>query len=122
APNDALILCTAKPSWTDVRDSKDAYRNLAFVERTMVPSEVSTILMLSDDKHHYARYEALEDVGPEGPRMRVTAGGGGAFLSTTQKLADVLQVPTPQPDNEPATGERQPFKVRSYYPTATQSR
>lgn len=88
-PDDALILCTAKPSWTDVRDAKDAYRNLAFVERTMVPRGVRTILMLSGDKHHYARYEAAKDVGPEGPRMRVTA-GGGAFLSTTQKRLAII--------------------------------
>jgi len=122
APNDALILCTAKPSWTEVRDSKDAYRNLAFVERTMVPGGVRTILMLSGDKHHYARYEALEDIGAVGPRMRVTAGGGGAFLSTTQKLADIVKVPRPKGDTDPATEDRESFKLRSCYPTAKQSR
>jgi hypothetical protein len=120
--NDALILCTAKPSWTEVRNSEDAYRNLAFVERTMVPRGIRTILMLSGDKHHYARYEALEDVAPEGPRMRVTAGGGGAFLSTTQKLDDVLKVPRPTADNDPATEDKEPFKLRWCYPSAKQSR
>jgi hypothetical protein len=120
--NDALILCTAKPSWTEVRDSEDAYRNLAFVERTVVPNGVRTILMLSGDKHHYARYEAVEDVDPEGPRMRVTAGGGGAFLSTTQKLDRLLKVPKPRADNDPATAEKEPFKLECCYPTVNQSR
>ncbi|AGB25271.1 hypothetical protein Mycsm_05062 [Mycobacterium sp. JS623] len=121
-PDDALILCTAKPSWTDVRDAKDAYRNLAFVERTMVPPGVRTILMLSGDKHHYARYEAAKDVGPEGPRMRVTAGGGGAFLSTTQKLADPANVPRPIGDDNPATDDTEPFNLACRYPSLGQSR
>lgn len=120
--NDALILCTAKPSWTGVRDSKDAYRNLAFVERTLVPDGVRTILMLSGDKHHYARYQALDDAVPEGPRMRVTAGGGGAFLSTTQKLDDRVEVPTPRADEDPRTEEKEPFKLECRYPSANQSR
>lgn len=122
SPDDALILCTAKPSWTDVRDAKDAYRNLAFVERTMVPPGVRTILMLSGDKHHYARYEAAKDVGAEGPRMRITAGGGGAFLSTTQKLADPVNLPRPRSDNDPATEDTEPFKLSCRYPDINQSR
>ena len=121
-PDDALILCTAKPSWADVRDSKDAYRNLAFVERTMVPRGVRTILMLSGDKHHYARYEAAKDTGPQGRRMRITAGGGGAFLSTTQKLADPLHVPRPSGDNNPATDDTEPFELACRYPNLSQSR
>ena len=120
--NDALILCTAKPSWTEVRDSKDAYRNLAFVERTLVPSGVRTILMLSGDKHHYARYQALQDDGAGGPHMKVTAGGGGAFLSTTQKLADAIEVPAPQDDYDPTTEEKEPFKLACCYPSTEQSR
>lgn len=120
--NDALILCTAKPSWTGVRDSKDAYRNLAFVERTLVPHGVRTILMLSGDKHHYARYQALQDDSPQGPRMKVTAGGGGAFLSTTQKLDDRVDVPTPQAGDNPRTEETETFELKSRYPNATQSR
>jgi len=121
-PHDALILCTAKPSWTAVRDSEDAYRNLAFVERTLVPRGVRTILMLSGDKHHYARYEAAEDVGPEGPRMKITAGGGGAFLSTTQKLDENLDVPRPKDDDNPATDEKEPFELACRYPSLQQAR
>ena len=120
--NDALILCTAKPSWTEVADSKDAYRNLAFVERTLVRPGVRTILMLSGDSHHYARYQARDDTAAHGPRMKVTAGGGGAFLSTTQKLDEYLEVPTPKSDNDPATAKTDTFELRHRYPTASQSR
>ncbi|OBF36266.1 hypothetical protein A5724_13825 [Mycobacterium sp. ACS1612] len=119
APGDALILCTAKPSWTAVRDSKDAYRNLAFVERTAVPDGVTTILMLSGDKHHYARYEAEND---DDPRMKITAGGGGAFLSTTEKLDERVEVPKPRGDEDPATDEKEPFLLACRYPDYEQSR
>jgi hypothetical protein len=87
---DRLILCTAKPSWADVTEEPDAYRNLAFVEREVVPKDVTTVLMLSGDKHHYARYDSTESA-----RVRLTAGGGGAFLSATHKLAPFVEVPRP---------------------------
>jgi hypothetical protein len=87
---DRLILCTAKPSWADVTEEPDAYRNLAFVERELVPKDVTTVLMLSGDKHHYARYDSTESA-----RVRLTAGGGGAFLSATHKLAPFVEVPRP---------------------------
>jgi hypothetical protein len=119
--DNALILCTAKPSWTEVVDSKDAYRNLAFVERTLVPDSTRTILMLSGDKHHYARYEAVKDTAT-GPRTRVTAGGGGAFLSTTQKLDRELEVPKPRTDSNPKTAETEPFELECRYPDLKQSR
>ena len=47
--------------------------------------------MLSGDKHHYARYDSTESA-----RVRLTAGGGGAFLSATHKLAPSLEVPRPR--------------------------
>src|SRR4029079_1602601 len=74
------------------------------------------------DKHHYARYEAAKDTGPQGRRMRITAGGGGAFLSTTQKLADPLHVPRPSGDNNPATDDTEPFELACRYPNLSQSR
>ena len=54
--------------------------------------------------------------------MKVTAGGGGAFLSTTQKLDDREEVPTPRADNDPKTEEKEPFKLECRYPSANQSR
>ena len=61
-PGDRLILCSAKPSWTDV-DDPDAYRNLEFVERQLVAKGVDTVLMISGDKHHYAHYTNIDDEG-----------------------------------------------------------
>jgi hypothetical protein len=120
--DDALILCTAKPSWTEVGDAKDAYRNLAFVERTLVPESARTILMLSGDKHHYARYVAADDPPSQGARMRITAGGGGAFLSTTEKLDDQLHVPKRRADNAPKTEKKETFDLECCYPNREQSR
>jgi hypothetical protein len=101
---DRLILCTAKPSWADVAEEPDAYRNLAFVERELVPNGVTTVLMLSGDKHHYARYDSTHAGSSESARMRLTAGGGGAFLSATHKLAPSVEVPRPSQLSRTMTG------------------
>ncbi len=87
---DRLILCSAKPSWTDV-DEPDAYRNLEFVERQLVAKDVDTVLMISGDKHHYAHYSNIDDEGRQ--RAKLTSGGGGAFLSATHRLSEHVDVP-----------------------------
>ena len=76
---DRLILCTAKPSWAEGHEP-NAYRNLAYVEKNLVPDRCEAVLMISGDSHHYARYRS--DTG----REKITAGGGGAFLSATHAL------------------------------------
>ncbi|OLP03667.1 hypothetical protein BVU76_03805 [Mycolicibacterium porcinum] len=120
---DRLILCTAKPSWADVREDPHAYDNLAFVEKRLVPDHVTTVLMLSGDKHHYVRYEAA---APEEPkRARITAGGGGAFLSPTNKVDDKVQVPKPRSADSTVplkTAEREQFNLCERYPSAARSR
>ena len=116
---DRLILCSAKPSWTDV-ENPDAYRNLEFVERRLVPPHVDTILMLSGDSHHYAHYTNIDDEGHT--RAKVTAGGGGAFLSATHLLPDVVDVP------KSVLGENDPphalerFDLVATYPSKARSR
>ena len=116
---DRLILCSAKPSWTDV-EHPDAYRNLEFVERKLVPEHVDTILMLSGDSHHYAHYTNIDDEGHA--RAKVTAGGGGAFLSATHTLPDRVDVP------KSVLGESDPphalerFDLATTYPSKPQSR
>lgn len=126
---DRLILCTAKPSWTDCDADPDAYRNLRFVEQQVVnkrdhEGEVETILMISGDKHYYTRHELA---GPEEPakrRMKITAGGGGAFLSATHRLDQTVHVPKPVVD--PAARRRgeepkDPFVLRERYPSKLRS-
>jgi hypothetical protein len=116
---DRLILCSAKPSWTDV-ENPDAYRNLEFVERKLVPPRVDTILMLSGDSHHYAHYTNIDD--EQHVRAKVTAGGGGAFLSATHLLPDTVDVP------KSVLGENDPphalerFDLVTTYPTKARSR
>jgi hypothetical protein len=117
--DDRLILVSAKPIWTDVEDP-DAYRNLEFVERKLVPDGVDTILMLSGDSHHYAHYTNIDDEGRA--RAKVTAGGGGAFLSATHPLPDRVDVPKAMlgEDDPPHALER--FDLVTTYPSKPQSR
>jgi hypothetical protein len=123
AAGDRLILCTAKPSWADVKEEPHAYDNLAWVEKTLVPDDVTTVLMISGDKHHYARYEP--ELGTPDARVRLTAGGGGAFLSATHKLDEIVEVPIPQKrysTTPQANAEKEPFKLQNRYPEVRASR
>ncbi len=106
---DRLILCTAKPSWAEGHEP-DAYRNLAYVERNLVPNRCEAVLMISGDSHHYARYRS--DTG----REKITAGGGGAFLSATHTLEKEVAVPT-APD-----GDLSRHELKRCYPDAATSR
>ena len=109
AAGDRLILCTAKPSWAEGHEP-NAYRNLAYVERNLVPDHCEAVLMISGDSHHYARYRS--DTG----REKITAGGGGAFLSGTHALEDEVDVPT-APD-----GDLSRHALQRCYPDAATSR
>lgn len=85
-----VILCTAEPTWvysTSVK--KDSNNNLEFFEKKLCAINENTtkpyakqILTLAGDWHHYARYEN------ENGGMKITAGGGGAFLHPTQNLPE----------------------------------
>ncbi len=66
--------------------------------------------MISGDSHHYARYRS--DTG----REKITAGGGGAFLSATHALENEVDVPT-APD-----GELSRHELKRCYPDAATSR
>jgi hypothetical protein len=90
--DDAVILCTAKPTWleSDPDDPHDPYTQLRTFVDDVVPPRVQVPLMLSGDKHFYARHVAYE-VGADGNRARstkVVSGGGGASLSLTNLVAD----------------------------------
>jgi hypothetical protein len=92
---DKLVLLTAKPSWIEANGRhKTAYRNLAFIERRVVPDGVELAATITGDSHHYARFELAGEPGSEHtPRQRVTAGGGGAYLSPTHTLPPEIEVP-----------------------------
>jgi hypothetical protein len=115
---DRLILCTAKPSWVHAGMGGDeAYKgdleardNLAFFQRTVVePSGARLVLTLSGDLHHYARY-----ANEVGTRMKITSGGGGAYLYPTHELPGSFSWPE---GKEGAT-----YSLASAYPSAARSR
>lgn len=126
AEGDRLILCTAKPSWTSVDSEPEAYRNLSFVERRLVPAYVETVLMVSGDKHYYARYESTTPGDDGERRTKITAGGGGAFLSATHDLEQRIHVPARvQPSTiaqEQPEDVKESYDLRLSYPDQDRSR
>jgi hypothetical protein len=120
AADDRLIICTGKPSWIDVGEDPDAYRNLKKVE-SLVPKTVRVVLMLSGDSHHYARYESQQADANGSHRMKITAGGGGAFLSATHNLDDHVRVPRRVALGDSVTADER-FDLKTLYPSAKQSR
>jgi hypothetical protein len=73
-PGDRLVLATAEPSWIDTERRPGAYRNIAYVERSLLrPHGVRLELAVSGDLHHYNRYSHL----PEAPGAPETPGAPG---------------------------------------------
>lgn len=112
-PGDRIILCTAKPCWVDIPGEPAAYRNLAYLERTLIrPRGARLMLTLSGDSHHYAHYE-----GEDGTH-KITAGGGGAFLHPTHDLPKELSIPV----DDSRDGASQRYTRRWCVPDARTSR
>jgi hypothetical protein len=89
ADGDAIILCWAKPSWVDAAaGDPQAYSQLEFFERTVIGDKGNVRVSLSGDRHHYARYEESRTGA-----QKITAGGGGAYLSATHHLPQRLELP-----------------------------
>ncbi len=115
---DSIILCSAVPSWIRAnRDRPEAYVTLDYLEREVIRErEAAVRLALTGDSHHYARYE-----GEDGAQ-RITAGGGGAYLSATHHLPDKLVLP-PEASRDP--GKSTPSiccELKTAYPTKEASR
>ena len=85
-----------------------------------MPEGVDTILMLSGDSHHYAHYTNIDDEGHA--RAKVTAGGGGAFLSATHTLPDRVDVPKAMLGEEDPPHALERFDLVTTYPSKPQSR
>ncbi|MGH4016612.1 MAG: metallophosphoesterase family protein [Pseudonocardiaceae bacterium] len=113
---DALILCWAKPSWTKAGPAEpEAYAVMEFFERTVIGDRRRVRVSLSGDTHHYARYE-----GPDG-QQKITAGGGGAYLSATHHLRQELRLP-PKESRDTGKGPEVAYHRRTEYPDAPTSR
>jgi hypothetical protein len=126
-PGDKVILMTAKPSWVaavDGRVEPPTWKYLSFFEERMVrDTGAKLVVTLTGDRHHYARYEP-EGAGAQEAPTRITAGGGGAYLSATHTLPMRLglkPLPRKQGDayiDQPAVVNRR----AAIYPTDPDSR
>ena len=94
-PGDKVLLLTAKPAWTKAyngRAEPQSWRYLSFFEERCVRARgARLVLTLTGDTHHYARYEP-SGAGADDSPTRITAGGGGAYLSATHTLKDRLRL------------------------------
>lgn len=89
---DKVILLTAKPSWVNAKRNRSgavSYRTLTFVEKRIRDTKAELALTVTGDLHHYSRY--APDDSEKAPQ-RITAGGGGAYLSATHTLPDKLHL------------------------------
>jgi hypothetical protein len=115
--HDAVILCSAKPSWVESNDGKpEAYAALDYFERTIVRPNASVRLSLTGDHHHYVRYEAAE-----GSDEKITAGGGGAYTTPTHHLPRALELPPPDSRVISKSPPRR-YERRAAYPSVDESR
>ena len=62
-----------------------------FEERMVRDTGAKLALTVTGDRHHYARYEP-EGEGSDAAPTRLTAGGGGAYLSGTHTLPEQLKL------------------------------
>ncbi len=116
--DDAVILCSAKPSWVSAEDEdKEAYATIDFLDRKLIQNKGAHLrVCLTGDRHHYVRYEAADGA------QKVTAGGGGAYLSPTHHLPPTVSVP---PERSEARGKSTPPKQhqrRASFPEPSKSR
>jgi hypothetical protein len=124
-PGDRLVLATAVPAWTRLRRDPLAFRNLAYLERTLLdPRGISLELTVAGDAHHYARFEHTGG-GGAGPRYKITSGGGGAFLHPTHDLPESvdLGLPAGAPGSTGGSADAARYVLHpETYPTRRRSR
>ncbi|SDC32726.1 metallophosphoesterase family protein [Actinokineospora iranica] len=118
-PGDAVILCTSTPAWADAGAGGHTkrYDTIEFFDREIVRSAGASIrVMLSGDKHHYARYAERG-----GTRQRITCGLGGAYLAATHELPEELCLP-PVESRVRARAEATYYQLESRYPDRATSK
>ncbi|MGH8929157.1 MAG: metallophosphoesterase [Egibacteraceae bacterium] len=117
-PGDSIILCSAKSSWVDTcLHDPDAYQSLDYFDRTVIrPSGARLRVGLSGDRHHYSHYV---EVG--GDQHKITAGGGGAYLSATHHLPTDLAVPPPTSTDLAKSTPPARFRLTAMFPSRRRS-
>ena len=130
--HERVILCTARPSWTDSPGLDKGYYTSNretltwFVNRhfgkehqddQQGKDELDRVaVVLTGDKHHFVHYERREE--EKAPLHLVTCGGGGAYLSSTHHTAPEISVPWRLGRGGPDTS----YDVRECYPDRDWSR
>jgi hypothetical protein len=118
-PGDKIVLMTAKPAWVKAvpgRVEPESWRYLSyFEERVVRASGAHLALTITGDIHHYARFEPRE--APDEP-TRLTAGGGGAYLSGTHTLYPELHLRSLDHDE----AQTVTYTQEEIYPRAEDSR
>jgi hypothetical protein len=115
---DAVILCTSKPSWVPAGSGglTKGYDTIEFFMREVIHPRGATVpLMLTGDKHHYARYAERD-----GTAQRITCGLGGAYLSGAHTLPAELVLP-PARSRVRAPSEPRHFDLAARYPGREES-
>lgn len=126
APGDQVILATAKPSWVHVEDPEHApqsWKSLAWFEEEVIckasEDRAKLALTLTGDLHHYSRYEPAAGE-PDALGAKVTAGGGGAYLSPTHWLPETRMLPkvrhSDTPVDEPTTAPTEYRRTKIWPP------
>jgi hypothetical protein len=113
---DAVILCTSTPSWVPAGcgDDTKGYDTVEFFMREIIrPRGASVRVMLSGDKHHYARYAERGGTG-----QKITSGLGGAYLAATHTLPRELTLP-PRKSRVREPAEQATFDLVRRYPAHT---
>lgn len=110
---DAVILCTSSPSWVEAGSGSKAkgYDTIEFFQREIIRPRGATVrVMLSGDKHHYARYTERD-----GTAQKITSGLGGAYLTATHKMPASLVLPPARSRVREPSGPAH-FDLASRYP------
>jgi hypothetical protein len=116
---DKILLLTAKPAWVRALPGKvepASWRYLSYFEERIVRASGGRLVAtITGDLHHYARYEPRDaDDAP----TRLTAGGGGAYLSGTHTLYPELHVRSLDHD----AAQTVTYTREQIYPRAADSR
>lgn len=89
-PGDQIILCAPEPYWVFAEmygQTHTTYNetrlNRRYLEEKVFPQNVNVVLYLAGDLHHYFRVRDKQT-----NVVRITAGGGGAFLHPTNGQLD----------------------------------
>ncbi len=150
APGDSVILCTPTPAWVSANEEEgeNAYGTLDYLDRKLIRNVGAEVrLMITGDAHHYARY-AQTDGSAQSPSsegrtaqspssegrtaqspssegrtaQKVTAGGGGAFLSSTHNLPETLVLPPLGARDPGKTDPPTHWRLEQCYPSKSESR